>query len=164
MRTAATALAPRRGELDEALAIKSGHFIEILQSIELLHRRFLDVLTTELGRRERTLSSVQALILSHVSDKPISLGELQALGHYDGTNLAYNVGKLADSGYVTLARPQWDKRSSLIELTEQGREVSELVSQLIESHAGSLTGHGITEADLSLATRMLKGLNRLWSA
>lgn len=158
----ATAARPRRP--DAELMSKSEHFARMMQSIELLHRRFLDVVTTELGRRNKTLSSVQALILSHAQGKAISLGELQALGHYEGTNLAYNVSKLAESGYISLVRPQWDKRSSLIELTAEGQDVAQLISQLIDSHAQLLGEAGISEVDLSLTTRMLNGLNRLWSA
>ncbi len=145
------------------LAIKGRHFGQMLQSIELLHRRFLDVITAELGRRGKALSSVQALILSQVSDKPISLGQLLALGHYEGTNLSYNVGKLAESGYVTLSRPQWDKRSSLIELTPEGRDVAHLISQALAGHAGSLATVGITGTELSLVTDTLRSLNRQWS-
>ncbi|WP_119271535.1 winged helix DNA-binding protein [Taklimakanibacter deserti] len=159
-----TAVAARSHQADEELVIKGEHFAQMLQSIELLHRRFLDVITVELGQRNKTLSSVQALILSHAHGMPISLGELQALGHYEGTNLAYNVGKLAAGGYITLARPQWDKRSSLIELTEEGRDVAQIVAQLLMDHAGLLPEIGISAADLSLTTRMLNGLNRLWSA
>jgi DNA-binding MarR family transcriptional regulator len=162
MKTATLARAHQQSH--EELALKGGHFARLLQSIELLHRRFLDVVTAELGRRNKTLSSVQALILSHAHGKPISLGELQALGHYEGTNLAYNVGKLAEGGFITLSRPQWDKRSSLIELTAEGHSVAQLISQLLDSHAGSLTEMGIDEADLFLTNRMLNGLNRLWSA
>ncbi|MGE4252731.1 MAG: MarR family winged helix-turn-helix transcriptional regulator [Parvibaculaceae bacterium] len=160
MKTAAVAKAQQH---DETIVAKGEHFVQMLQSIELLHRRFLDVLTAELGQRDKTLSSVQALILSHAYGKRVSMGELQALGHYEGTNLAYNVGKLAEGGYVTLARPQWDKRSSLIELTAEGRDVAHLVSRLLANHAGALAEAGINEADLSLTTRMLNGLNRLWS-
>lgn len=91
------------------------------------------------------------------------MGELQALGHYEGTNLAYNVGKLAQGGYIMLTRPQWDKRSSRVELTAEGRDVAQLVAQLLAAHAGLLSQIGISEADLMLTNRMLKGLNRLWS-
>lgn len=160
MKTAAAARSP---QTDEELVIKGQHFTRMLQSVELLHRRFLDIITMELGQRDKTLSSVQALILSHAHGKSISLGELQALGHYEGTNLAYNVGKLAQGGYATLTRPQWDKRSSCVELTAEGREVAQLVAELLAAHAGLLPQIGISEADLVLTTRMLKGLNRLWS-
>ena len=73
---------------DVEVASKGENFVRILQSIELLHRRFLDVVTAELGHRDNALSSVQALILSHASAKPISAGELQALGHFEGTNVS----------------------------------------------------------------------------
>lgn len=159
MKTAAVA----NHQPDAELAIKSGHFVRMLQSIELLHRRFLDVLTCELGRRDKTLSSVQALILGHVHERSLSLGELQELGYYEGTNLAYNVGKLAEGGYISLVRPQWDKRSSLIELTDEGREIAQLVSQLLDDHAGSLVDLGIREEDMSLTTRTLRSIHNLWS-
>ena len=159
-----TAIAVRAYYSDEELAHKGRHFAQMLQSIELLHRRFLDVITTELGRRDKALSSVQALILIHVSEKPVSLGQLLALGHYDGTNLAYNVNKLAESGYITLSRPQWDKRSSLIELTPEGHEVAHLILQTLDGHAVSLADIGITGAELTLVTDTLRTLNQQWSA
>jgi DNA-binding MarR family transcriptional regulator len=159
MRTAVA----RYHEYDEEFAIKSRYFTKMLQSVELLHRRFLDVLTVELGRRNKALNSVQALMLSNLSEKPVSLGQLQALGHYEGTNLLYNVTKLVEGGYITLTRPQWDKRSSIIELTAEGDDVAQVITQLLERHAASLGDIGISQADLSLTLRMLNDLNHLWS-
>lgn len=145
------------------LAHKSRHFTQMLQSIEVLHRRFLDVITVKLDHCDKALSSVQALILCHASEKPMSLGQLQAIGQYEGTNLVYNVTKLAEGGYVRLSRPQWDKRSSLIELTEQGRQVSQVILCALDIHADSLSGIGITTQELLLLTRALKDINHLWS-
>jgi DNA-binding MarR family transcriptional regulator len=156
-------LMARPDQDDKELANKREHFVRMLQSIEVLHRRLLDLVTSELGRGGRTLSSVQALILRHAQGKPISLGELQASGYYEGANLAYNVGKLAEDGYITLARPQWDKRSSLIELTSEGHDVAQLISRLFDSHAGSLAKAGIGDGELSLTTRALNGLHQVWS-
>jgi DNA-binding MarR family transcriptional regulator len=158
-----TPLMAKPDQTDRELVSKRDHFARVLQSIEVLHRRLLDLVTAELGRGGKTLSSVQALILRHAQGRPISLGELQASGCYEGANLTYNVGKLAEDGYITLARPQWDKRSSRIELTSEGQDVARLVSRLFDSHAGSLAKGGISEADLSLTTRALNGLNRIWS-
>jgi len=149
---------------DEELALKSRHFTQMLQFVELLHRRFLDVITAELGRREKALSAVQALILSHASERPMSVGQLLALGHYEGTNLTYNVTKLAENGFITLSRPEWDKRSSVIELTAEGREVAGLIASAIEQHAAALAGIGIPKDDLSLITQTLKALNQQWSS
>lgn len=157
-------LMARSDQADRELVSKREHFARMLQSIEALHRRLLDLVTAELGRGGKTLSSAQALILRHAQGKPISLGELQASGYYEGANLAYNIGKLAEDGYIMLARPQWDKRSSLIELTSEGQEVAQLISRLFDNQAGSLAKAGISEADLSLTTRALNGLNQFWSA
>jgi DNA-binding MarR family transcriptional regulator len=143
---------------------KGEHFARMLQSIELLHRRLLDLVTVEIGRVGKTLSSVQALILCNANGKAISLGELQASGHYEGASLADNVGKLVEGGYIMLVRPQWDKRSSLIELTAEGRNVAQLISQYLESHAGSIAEADISEVDLVLTTRVLSRLDHLWSA
>lgn len=159
-----TAVVARTDHSAEELAIKCRLFAQMLQSIELLHRRFLDVITAELGRRDKALSSVQALILSHASEKPLSIGQLVTPGQYDGTNLSYNINKLAENGYITLSRPKWDKRSSLIELTDQGREVAGLLSQILDSHAGLLAEIGLTETELSLLTRALRALNQQWSS
>ena len=156
--------AAKTSQNDEVLALKSRHFTQMLQFIELLHRRFLDVITAELGRREKALSAVQALILSHASERPLSVGQLQALGHNEGTNLTYNVTKLAENGFITLSRPEWDKRSSVIELTAEGREVAGLIANTIEEHAAALAGIGIADDALSLITQTLKALNRQWSS
>lgn len=145
------------------LTHKSRHFTQILHSVEMLHHRFLDVISAELGRRDKALSSVQALILCHASETPISLGQLQALGQYEGTNLTYNISKLAEGGYVKLSRPQWDKRSSLIELTEEGRQVAQVILCALDIHADSLAGIGISAQELLLLTRALKDINHLWS-
>lgn len=151
-------------EFDEIeLTHKSRHFTQMLQSVEMLHRRFLDVISVELGRRDKALSSIQALILCHTSERPISVGQLQALGQYEGTNLIYNISKLAEGGYVKLSRPQWDKRSSLIELTEEGRQVSHIILCALDIHADSLAGIGISSQELLLLTRALKDINHLWS-
>lgn len=142
---------------------KAEQFTQVLQSVETLHHRYLNVISSELGRHDKALSVVQALILCHASEKPMSLGQLQALSQYEGTNLAYNVSKLADGGYVKLSCPQWDKRSSLIELTEEGRQVAQVILCALDIHADSLAGNGISSQELLLLTRALKDINHLWS-
>lgn len=153
-----------RADYDEIdLAHKNKHFAQMLQSVEILHRRFPDVTAKEHNRRDNALSAEQALILCHASERPISLWQLQALGQFEGTNLTYNIAKLTEGGYVKLSRPQWDKRSSLIELTEQGRQVSQVILCTLDIHADSLSGIGITTQELTLLTRALMDIHHLWS-
>ncbi|MBK1870107.1 MarR family winged helix-turn-helix transcriptional regulator [Aestuariivirga sp. YIM B02566] len=158
-----TAFAAKTDFDEIELVHKSKHFTKMLQTVEILHRRFLDVITSELGRRDKALSAVQALILCHANERSMSLGQLQAIGQYEGTNLTYNVTKLAEGGYVKLSRPQWDKRSSLIELTEEGRQVAQVILCALDIHADSLAGIGISTQELMLLTRALKDINHLWS-
>ena len=139
------------------------HFSQMMQSIELLHRRFLDVLSNELTRNHKALSAIQALILHHIGGDSVSLGDLIARGYYQGTNLSYNIAKLGDSGFVTLTNPQWDKRSTRVCLTTSGRGVAELVGALLDDHANRLDDMGLVEADLFLLSRAFKGLEKHWS-
>jgi len=139
------------------LVHKNKHFSQMLQSVEILHRRYPD------DCRNYALNAEQALILCHASEKPVSLGQLQALGQFEGTNLSRNITKLTEGGYVKLSRPQWDKRSSLIELTEQGRQVSQVILCALDIHADSLSGNGITTQELALLTQALKDTHHLWS-
>lgn len=157
--------APAAGtDYDETdLAHRNKHFAQMLQSVEILHRRVPDATASEPKRRPASLSAEQALILCHASKKPVSLGQLQALGQFEGTNLTHNITKLTEGGYVKLSRPQWDKRSSLIELTEQGRQVSQIILCALDIHADSLSGNGITAQELTLLTRALEEINHLWS-
>lgn len=153
-----------KADVDEVESVqKSKHFTKMLRSVEILHRRLLDVITSELGHRDKALSAVQALILCHASESPISLGQLQTIGQYEDTNLIYNITKLSEGGYVKLSRPQWDKRSSLIELTEEGRQVAQVILCALDIHANSLAGIGISTQELMLLTRALKDINHLWS-
>jgi hypothetical protein len=41
--------------------------------------------------------------------------------------------------------------------------VAQLVSRLLDNHAGSLAEMGISDADWSLTNRVLSSLNRFWS-
>ena len=142
---------------------RTAHFSRMMQSIETLHRRFLDLLTNELGRGDKAVSAIQALILFHVGNGSVSLGDLIVRGHYQGTNLGYNITKLGEGGYVTLTKPQWDKRSTRISLTDSGREVAECVCLLLNDHSNRLSEIGLHEFDLVLLSRAFKGLEKLWS-
>lgn len=145
------------------LVRRNKHFARMLRSVEILRRRLPDAAAHEHDRRDNALSAEQALILCHASEKPVSLGQLQALGQLEGTNLSQNITKLTEAGYVKLSRPHWDKRSSLIELTEQGRQVSQIILCALDIHADSLSGIDITAHELTLLTRALTDINHLWS-
>ena len=96
--------------------------------VERLHRRLLDVIKDEFDRRGRSdVNSVQALLLYNIGDKELTAGELRTRGYYLGSNVSYNVKKLVEMGYLHHQRSRIDRRSVRISLTDEGREVHEIV-------------------------------------
>ena len=90
----------------------SKQYIELTLLIERLHRRFLDVLRTELkGIGVRDINGVQALILTNIGEDEVVIRDLIERGYYQGSNISYNIKKLTDYGYLAQERAQHDKRS-----------------------------------------------------
>jgi len=67
----------------------SKEYIDLTLLIERLHRRFLDVLRTELKRIGiRDINGVQALILANIGDDEIVIRDLIERGYYQGSNVS----------------------------------------------------------------------------
>ncbi len=64
-------------------------YLQSLQLIERLHRRFLDVVKVELDRlRIPDINNVQALILYNIGNDTMTVGELTSRGYYLGSNVS----------------------------------------------------------------------------
>src|SRR3954451_19201985 len=93
-------------------------YLQALMLIERLHRRLLDVIKDDFERSgEPEVNPVQALLLFNIADSELTAGELKTRGHYQGSNVSYNLKKLVESGYVNHERSNADKRSVRIKLT-----------------------------------------------
>jgi hypothetical protein len=69
-------------------------YLVTIRLIERLHRRFLDVIKTELDRLGiEDINNVQTLILSNINEDQLTVGELTIRGYYLGSNVSYNVKK-----------------------------------------------------------------------
>jgi len=141
----------------------SKEYIELTLLIERLHRRFLDVLRTELKRiGVRDINGVQALILANIGDEEIIIRDLVERGYYQGSNVSYNIKKLTDYGYLDQERAQHDKRSVTVKLTEKGQQVVVGIRALEEKN-GIKYMDAVGEAGaISHATDMLRKLERTW--
>lgn len=141
----------------------SKEYIELTLLIERLHRRFLDVLRTELKRiGVRDINGVQALILANIGDEEIVIRDLIERGYYQGSNVSYNIKKLTDYGYLDQERAQHDKRSVTVKLTDKGRQVVVGIRELEEKN-GIKYADAVGEAGaISHATDMLRKLERTW--
>ena len=135
-------------------------YLESLSLVERLHRLLLDVIKDEFERLGvLEINAVQALLLFNIADHEVTAGELRSRGYYQGSNVSYNLKKLVDLGFMHHQRCEIDRRSVRVRLTEKGRHVHKVVSELFERHVASL------ESDALLGSGQIdninQGLNRM---
>lgn len=138
-------------------------YTESILLIERLHRRFLDVINTELDRLKiDDINNVQTLILYNISSEQLTIGELTNRGYYLGSNVSYNVKKLVENGYLLQERAPHDKRSTRIKLSEKGLELCKKVDELYQRNV-EIASKEITVEDLNVLNRTLSKLESFWS-
>jgi DNA-binding MarR family transcriptional regulator len=139
-------------------------YLETIRLIERLHRRFLDVIKTELDRLGiEDINNVQTLILSNISNEQLTVGELTARGYYLGSNVSYNVKKLVENGYLNQERSPHDRRMTRVRVSEKGLELCERVDQLYRKNAAELERQVVGQEQLAAANQVLSALERYWS-
>jgi DNA-binding MarR family transcriptional regulator len=139
-------------------------YLETIRLIERLHRRFLDVIKTELDRLGiEDINNVQTLILSNISNEQLTVGELTARGYYLGSNVSYNVKKLVENGYLTQERSPHDRRMTRVRVSEKGLELTQRIDQLYQNNAAELERQVVSRQQLAAANQVLTALERYWS-
>ena len=142
-----------------------GGYLEALSLVERLHRLLLDVIKDEFERvGVLEINSVQALLLFNIGDNEVTAGELKSRGYYQGSNVSYNLKKLVEAGYMHHQRCEIDRRSVRVKLTEKGRKIRDVVSELFARHAEGLQQKGVLGQDgMDDITHSLKRMERYWS-
>ncbi|THH35782.1 MarR family transcriptional regulator [Aliishimia ponticola] len=140
-------------------------YLESLSLVERLHRLLLDVIKDEFERvGVLEINSVQALLLFNIGDNEVTAGELKSRGYYQGSNVSYNLKKLVEMGYMHHQRCEIDRRSVRVRLTEQGREIRRIVSELFERHAVGLKEQNvIDEQGIEDISSLLRRVERYWT-
>ncbi len=142
-----------------------GTYLESLALVERLHRLLLDVIKDEferLGLLE--VNAVQALLLFNIGENEVTAGELKSRGYYQGSNVSYNLKKLVEMGYMHHQRCEVDRRSVRVRLTEKGRHVRNVVSDLFDRHAEGLEAQSVVSEDgLKDANGTLQRVERYWT-
>jgi len=153
---------PSRHPLEAAFMTR---YLEALTLVERLHRLLLDVIKDEFERLGiLELNPVQALLLFNVGDNEVTAGELKSRGYYQGSNVSYNLKKLVEGGYMHHQRCEIDRRSVRVRLTEQGREIRDIVAGLFTAHADGLQERGVMDmAGIEDITTALRRVERYWS-
>lgn len=139
-------------------------YIETILLVERLHRRFLDVIKTELDRLKiDDINNVQTLILYNISNEQLTVGELTNRGYYLGSNVSYNVKKLVENDYLLQEKAPHDKRSTRIRLSEKGLSLCKVVDALYQRHIDNLKSAEPGMSELSATNATLHKLERFWT-
>ena len=140
-------------------------YLEALTLIERLHRRLLDVIKDDFERTgEPEVNPVQALLLFNIGDSELTAGELKTRGHYQGSNVSYNLKKLVEAGYVNHERSSSDKRSVRVRLTPRGQEIRSRVDQLYNRQLHAVEEVvGLSVEEFEKLNKALTRLERFWT-
>jgi DNA-binding MarR family transcriptional regulator len=140
------------------------HYLETIRRIERLHRRFLDVIKTELDRLGiEDINNVQSLILSNIQEEQLTIGELTARGYYLGSNVSYNVKKLVENGYLIQERSPHDRRMTRIRLSEKGLDLTKKINELYDRNSEELAERVGGDTELEEVNKVLGEVERYWS-
>ena len=140
-------------------------YLESLTLIERLHRRLLDVIKDDFERSgEPEVNPVQALLLFNIADSELTAGELKTRGHYQGSNVSYNLKKLVEAGYVNHERSSADKRSVRVRLTPKGQEIRNRIDALYNRQLQAVEQVvGLTTDEFDRLNKALTRLERFWT-
>lgn len=140
-------------------------YLETLALLERLHRLLLDVIKDEFERVNLLeINPVQALLLFNIGENEVTAGELKSRGYYQGSNVSYNLKKLVDLGYMHHQKSEIDRRSVRVKLTEKGRNVRQLLSDLFLRHGATLTAREVIELEaVEDMNAALRRIERFWT-
>lgn len=139
-------------------------YLAVAHSIERLHRRFIDAMKTELKLAAiADIKPVQAMMVYHIADGEMTVGELTLTGCYLGTNPSYNLQKLMKHGYITQSMRSVDRRCTYVKLTPKGQTMRHRIARMLQRHA-ELMQDDLPPEDLRQAALTLRRLERLWDA
>ncbi|MFZ4541064.1 MAG: MarR family winged helix-turn-helix transcriptional regulator [Rickettsiales bacterium] len=139
-------------------------YLETILLIERLHRRFLDVVKSELDRlKVEDINNVQTLILYNIGGDQLTVGELTNRGYYLGTNVSYNVKHLVQTEYLIQEKAPHDKRSTRVKLSEKGSALVKQMDALIERNVADLDKRSPGLAFLTEVNKSMHNLERFWT-
>ena len=138
-------------------------YFQSVQSLERLHRLFLDVVRAELDNIEMfDINNVQAIIVYNIGTNQLTVGELTNRGYYLGSNVSYNLRKMVKNGYVEQVQTPHDRRSSLVRLSPKGIELYKKLDQSFQKHGEMLNNKGGKET-LKQLSSSLQNLELFWN-
>ena len=101
------------------------------------------------------LTAEQFHLLKNISENtPLSQNQLCEIGQKSAANVTRILDRLEKKGFAKREQNPADRRSSLLFLTSQGKELVDEVSRLFESFSDHLT-RGISDQEQALLAQLL---------
>lgn len=136
---------------------------DLARLVERMHRRYLDVVRSGLLRLgAEDLGPAQALMIMLIGDDELSVRDLMERGYYLGSNASYSLKQLVEAGYVERGANQRDRRAARLRLTERGRTLRRELTRQETIHTKALVRNPDEVAELRVAFRTLRRLDRIW--
>ncbi len=141
-------------------------YYETVSVVERLHRRFMDVIKSDLERAGiLDINNVQCLILHNIGDDELTVGELTMRGYYLGSNVSYNVKKMVENGYLIQERSKHDKRSIRVKLSNKGKKLDKALANMYVKHIEDLQTNGsLSDERLTELNATLRNLENFWNS
>lgn len=140
-------------------------YVDLLRGLERAHRQMHETVSAELEREGvEDVNAVQALLLYHMGEEPLTAAEIKTSGRYLGSNVTYNLRKLIDAGRLTETRPKDGKGPPRFSPTPGGQAVRERIGRLFDRQAEALKPVcSMGDADVRQATAAMAKLERYWT-
>ena len=131
--------------------------------IDRLHRQFLEMVRKIIDAEgARDLNAAQAVVLCHIDEDDMIVGELTNQGYYLGSNPSYNVRKMVEADYLIQEPSAQDKRSTRLRLSEKGLEVRGKLQDMFNRRTMALGTDSVSEDDLRTADEIRAQLEWFW--
>jgi len=142
----------------------NGSYLDVIQLLPQIHRRFLDVIKLDLENLKiHDINNAQSIMLFNIGDNTLTVGDLTLRGVYIGSNVSYHVKKMVENGYLTQEHSLYDRRVSHVRVTEKGRKLREELTMAHQRRIDLLSEVSLSSDELQAVISVLRLLDRFWT-
>ena len=140
-----------------ARTVPSVQHLDLAREVERVHRRYLDLLRTEMSKLGiDDVSPAQVLMLFTIGNDELSVRDLLERGNYLGSNASYNLKRLSETQYIVREASSRDRRSARIRLTPKGHHLCETIRKIDRNYQQLMARNEDESRDLDTTVRTLR--------
>ncbi len=129
-----------------------------------LHTLFMEIIRLELERLGvYNVTSTQFMILQHLGDDRIPIGDLSLRISSFGTNISYNVRKMVENGYLVQEKATHDHRTHYVFTSPHTKDLIKKMDSSIEDHAQMLIKYGINKEHICDILNSIEKIDDFWT-